>query len=82
VHDPVARFHLSNGARIEKIRAFGNLRPYGLNASFGVMVSYRYLPGELEENHERFVVDSKIRVSPGLVRERRIVADAWAVEQL
>src|SRR6202521_1558684 len=55
LYDPVATFHLSNGARLERINAFGNLRPYGLRASFGLTVNYRYLPAELEENHERFV---------------------------
>ena len=54
-YDPVASFHLANGARLERINAFGNLRPYGLEASFGLTVNYRYLPDEVEENHEQFV---------------------------
>jgi malonyl-CoA decarboxylase len=75
--DPVATFHLSNGARLERINAFGNLRPYGLEASFGLTVNYRYLPAELEENHERFVRAGKIRVSSDLVQEYKKVAAAW-----
>ncbi len=67
--DPVATFHLANGARLERINAFGNLRAYGLKASFGVTVNYRYLPSELEENHESFVREGQIRVSSGLFRE-------------
>jgi len=75
--DPVATFHLSNGARLERINVFGNLRPYGLKASFGVTVNYRYMPAELEENHERFVRDGQIRVSSGLFRENKLVEAAW-----
>lgn len=77
LYDPVALFHLANGARLEQVHAFGNLRPYGLEASFGVTANYRYLPDELEENHERFVRDGQIRVSPHLFREHRKVAEAW-----
>jgi malonyl-CoA decarboxylase len=76
LYDPVATFHLSNGARLERINAFGNLRPYGLQASFGVTVNYRYLPAELEENHERFV-RGEIQVSNGLIAEHKTVAQAW-----
>jgi malonyl-CoA decarboxylase len=77
LYDRVATFHLSNGARLERVNAFGNLRPYGLEASFGVTVNYRYMPAELEENHERFVRGGQIRVSSGLFRESKTVAAAW-----
>jgi len=77
LYDPVATFHLSNGARLERINAFGNLRPYGLEASFGVTVNYRYLPAELEENHERFIRRGQIRVSDGLFREHKRLTAAW-----
>jgi malonyl-CoA decarboxylase len=77
LYDPVATFHLSNGARIERINAFGNLRPYGLEASFGLTVNYRYLPDDLEENHERFVRGGKIRVSTDLLQDYKKVTSAW-----
>jgi malonyl-CoA decarboxylase len=76
LYDPVAMFHLSNGARMERINTFGNLRPYGLQASFGVTVNYQYLPEELEENHERFV-RGEIQVSSDLVSDYKAVARAW-----
>jgi malonyl-CoA decarboxylase len=76
LYDSVATFHLSNGARLERINTFGNLRPYGLRASFGVTANYRYLPAELEENHERFV-RGEIRVANGLGSDYRAVAKAW-----
>jgi malonyl-CoA decarboxylase len=81
LYDPVATFHLSNGARLERIYAFGNLRPYGLEASFGVTANYRYLPAELEENHERFIRKGQIRVSDGLFREHKKVATAWQISR-
>lgn len=79
--DPVATFHLSNGARLERIYAFGNLRPYGLKASFGVTANYLYVPSELEENHERFVSEGEIRVSHDLEREYKFVTEAWRAER-
>lgn len=75
--DPVARFHFSNGARLESIDPFANLRPYGMRDSFGLMVNYRYVPDELEENHERYVRDGEVRVSPELEREQRIASGLW-----
>jgi len=77
LYDPVATFHLSNGARLERINAFGNLRPYGLAASFGLTANYSYLPDELEENHERFIRRGQIRVSSHLFKEHKIIAAAW-----
>jgi malonyl-CoA decarboxylase len=76
LYDPVATFHLSNGARVERINAFGNSRPYGLKASFGVTVNYRYLPAELEENHERFV-RGEIQVSSDLASDHKEIAHLW-----
>ena len=75
-YDSVATFHLSNGARIERINAFGNLRPYGLKDSFGVTVNYRYLVDELEENHERFV-RGEIQVAQSLSSEFKSVGHLW-----
>ncbi len=76
LYDSVATFHLSNGARLERINTFGNLRPYGLRDSFGVTVNYRYLPAELEENHERFV-RGEIQVANGLASEYKAVRKTW-----
>lgn len=80
LYDPVATFHLSNGARLERIHAFGNLRPYGLQASFGLTANYLYVPADLEENHERFVREGEIRVSHDLEREYKAVVQAWRGE--
>jgi malonyl-CoA decarboxylase len=53
--DPVARFHLNNGATLDRINLGADLTPKGLRQSFGVMVNYRYELNAVEENHERFV---------------------------
>ncbi|MGC2449181.1 MAG: malonyl-CoA decarboxylase family protein [Candidatus Sulfotelmatobacter sp.] len=75
--DPVATFHFSNGARLERINVFGNLRSYGLEASFGVTAGYQYVASDVEENHDRFVRDGHVRVGKSLCLENAIVSAAW-----
>jgi malonyl-CoA decarboxylase len=79
--DPVAAFHFSNGARLEAIDTFANVRPYGLRDSFGVMVNYRYIPEDLEENHELFVTTGEVPVASSLLQERRISTALWKGEK-
>jgi malonyl-CoA decarboxylase len=52
--DPVARFHLDNGARLERLNARGNMSAKGLKQSFGVMVNYLYDLDKIEASHEKF----------------------------
>lgn len=52
--DPVARFHLGNGARLERINWLADRSANGLGQSGGVMVNYLYALAEVEENHEAF----------------------------
>ncbi len=53
--DAVARFHLDNGARLERVNVNADPSPKGLRESFGVMVNYLYDLDAVEANHERFV---------------------------
>jgi malonyl-CoA decarboxylase len=53
--DPVARFHLNNGARLERINWAADLSKQGLRQSLGLMVNYLYQPGEIQDNHEKFM---------------------------
>jgi len=62
--DPVARFHLGNGARLERINWLGNNAPRGMQESFGIMVNYLYDHDSIEDNHEVFVRDRTIVRSP------------------
>jgi len=62
--NPVAKFHLGNGAKLHQINWAGDLSRKGLRQSAGLMVNYLYDLGNVEENHERFangeIVYSKI----------------------
>ena len=62
--DPVARFHLGNGARLERINAGADLSDTGLAQSHGVMVNYLYDLGRIEENHEAYAERREIVASP------------------
>ncbi len=53
--DPVARFHLNNGARLERINTDADLSRKGLRQSHGLMVNYLYDLDEIESNHEHFI---------------------------
>ena len=53
--DPVARFHLGNGARIERINWLGNTELRAIQESFGIMVNYIYDHDSIENNNEAFV---------------------------
>ena len=61
--DPVTRFHLGNGAEIEKINWEADLSPRGLSQSAGLMVNYRYNPVKIVSNHESYVNEGQIVVS-------------------
>ena len=63
VVDPVARFHLGNGARLERINPMGDLSEKGLAESFGVMVNYQYDLAEIERNHEAFANQGVVAAS-------------------
>ena len=69
--DPVARFHLGNGARLERINPFGDLSPRGMAQAFGLMVNYRYLTEDIEKNHEAFFDRGTIVASPQVRRLAR-----------
>ena len=62
--DPVARFHLGNGARLERINWLGNTELRAIQESFGIMVNYLYDHDSIENNHEAFVRDGTIVRSP------------------
>ncbi len=53
--DPVARFHLNNGAKLERINWLADTSKKGLRESLGVMVNYLYEPRAIEGNHQKFV---------------------------
>ena len=54
--DPVARFHLDNGARLERLNPLGDLSAKGVKQSFGLMVNYLYDLQMVEAQHEKFTL--------------------------
>ena len=62
-NDPVARFHLGNGASLEQINYLGDTSSNGLKLSGGLMVNYLYDLDKVEENHEAFISENKINIS-------------------
>ncbi len=62
--DSVARFHLGNGARVERLNWLADRAPRRLAQSAGMMVNYLYHPGEIERNHEAFARRRLITVAP------------------
>ncbi len=61
--DSVARFHLGNGARLERIDWLGDLSPKGLRESAGIMVNYLYRLDDIERNHEAYANQGEVAAS-------------------
>lgn len=61
--DPVARFHLGNGARLERINWLGDLSPKGMRESAGIMVNYLYRLDDIEKNHEAYANEGEVVAS-------------------
>jgi malonyl-CoA decarboxylase len=69
--DPVARFHLGNGARLERLNFLGDMSPNGVKQSHGLMVNYLYSIGEIEKNHEVFAESGQVVASAEVRRTLR-----------
>ena len=61
--DPVARFHLRNGARLERINWLGDTSSAGIRRSAGLMVNYIYRLEDVERNHELYTKQYKVTAS-------------------
>jgi malonyl-CoA decarboxylase len=71
--DPVAHFHLSNGARVERLDWLGDVTEKGLQQSAGIMVNYLYRSADIEANHEAYRGEGRVAASAvirGLARDR------------
>jgi malonyl-CoA decarboxylase len=66
--DPVARFHLGNGARLERLNFLGDVSAKGLQESHGLMVNYLYALDEIEKNHEAYAEKGVVAASSGVRR--------------
>ena len=72
--DPVAHFHLSNGARVERINMGADISEKGLKESAGLMVNYLYAPDKIETYHEDYAGEGRRHAST-VVRK---LARGWA----
>ncbi len=70
-NDPVAKFHLGNGAILEKVNLNSDLSSKGINQSKGVMINYLYNLDLLEKNHELFFKTKTVQQSDGIKSLRK-----------
>ena len=62
-NDPVARFHIGNGASLERVNLNADLSSKGLSQSYGIMANYLYDLDVVEENHELFFKNKIVQTS-------------------
>ena len=76
--DPVARFHLGNGARLERLNWPGDTSERGLREAHGLMVNYLYKLDDIETNHEAFATRNEVVASHQVRRHLRKVGNGKA----
>ena len=69
--DSVARFHLGNGAQLERINWLADSSSQGLQRCAGIMVNYLYRLGDVEDNHEAYVREHRVVASRQLIKLAR-----------
>jgi malonyl-CoA decarboxylase len=72
--DPVARFHLGSGARLERLNLLGDLSSRGLDQAHGLMVNYLYKLDAIEANHEAYAARGDVVAAPAVRRLLRASA--------
>jgi malonyl-CoA decarboxylase len=72
--DPVARFHLGNGARLERLNWMADGSERAINQAHGLMVNYSYLLDDIEKNHEAYAQQRTIVASNAVARLARAPA--------
>ena len=66
VLDPVAHFHLGNGARMERLNWMGDRSARGVEQSAGIMINYLYKQSEIDGNHEDYTSSGRVAASSGI----------------
>jgi malonyl-CoA decarboxylase len=69
--DTVARFHLGNGARVERLNWMADSSEKGLTSAWGIMVNYLYDPERIEDNVEAFAAEGRIDTAPSVRRQAK-----------
>ena len=70
--DPVARFHLGNGARLERLNWPADISEKGIAQGAGLMVNYRYEQKHVERNHEAYANDGEIAAAVAVSRHLKV----------
>ncbi|WP_316347201.1 malonyl-CoA decarboxylase [Desulfuromonas acetoxidans] len=70
--DPVARFHLGNGARIEQLNWLGDVSSKGMRESCGLMINYLYALDDIKDNIEAYSQEKQIAAAP---RIRKLISE-------
>jgi malonyl-CoA decarboxylase len=68
VIDPVARFHLGNGARLDRLNLFADFSTKGWRDSYAAMVNYLYDLSAIEDQHERFAMLGQVAASAAVTK--------------
>jgi malonyl-CoA decarboxylase len=79
--DSVARFHLGNGATMERLNWLGDTSVHGMARSFGIMVNYVYRLAEVERNHEWFVKEQRVLAAQAVSRLAEQAASWFAPKE-
>ena len=79
--DPVARFHLGNGAIIHAVHADADISENGRSQSGGAMVNYLYDLRDVSQNHEAFVINKNVAATPDVHALARETARARTDER-
>jgi malonyl-CoA decarboxylase len=80
--DPVCRFHIGNGARLERINWQGDTSPNGLAQAHGFMVNYLYVLKDIERNHEAFAASGKVTASSQVEKLLKAVPETKNLAQV
>jgi malonyl-CoA decarboxylase len=71
VPDPIARFHLGNGARLERLDLLGDTSEKAMEQAHGLMVNYLYDPQKIEANHEAYAERGEVIASSAVRKALR-----------
>ena len=81
-NDPVGRFHIGNGASLERVNLGADLSEKGLIQSYGVMANYLYDLDVVEENHEIFFKNKVVPVSSEIKSKKKNYKYLWPLKDL
>ena len=70
-NDPVGRFHVGNGASLERVNLNADLSEKGLSQSYGIMANYLYDLEVVEENHEMFFKNKTVLTSSEIKAQKK-----------